>query len=531
MRLLDSHPNVISLLDLQQYDTALYIVMELMDSDLHKIIQSKQTLTTPHCQVIMNQIFRGVKAMHDSGVLHRDLKPGNILVGRDCQIRITDFGLARAYAPSSSSDQNGGTSTSSVGIDDDAKQPDPASALTEYVVTRWYRCPELLLAPHVAYTTAVDVWSVGCIMAEMVLRQPLFPGRSYVHQVGLILDVVGLPPSEESMGFVPRSDARAYLARQVRKPAKPWHKVLKAPEGGEEPNTATIDLIAKLLLFNPVKRLDCAEALDHEYFKGCPTLPCKVEEKTPHGHNWSGADKAVDFKFDNDKVTLEELREHIKEEIRICTDKREATIKAAARSAALIGGTAQSATTSAEAPPASRFIQKQPPAAKLAKKKSEVNMLGGSAPAAGKTKAGEKPEDAEPADSAGRTAPNSGEEGTPPGGGGAVASKLTKKKSSNSIVGGGAPPTLPQQQEPQVPVAKTLVRTTSFGCIQCLSGDGAGTAGILLSESPSAAAMKMQKGGGPQAQSRTRTKIEDAIKSAATVVAPAAAGNNSAGRS
>ena len=168
MRLLEHHPNVISLRDLNivEANDELYIVMELMDSDLHKIIQSKQKLSHAHCQVLMKQILLGVNAMHKENVFHRDLKPGNILVGRDCQVRITDFGLARCMK---------GREQKEEGDEVDGDGGNPASAMTEYVVTRWYRCPELLLAPHVAYTNAVDMWSVGCIFAEMVLREPLFP--------------------------------------------------------------------------------------------------------------------------------------------------------------------------------------------------------------------------------------------------------------------------------------------------------------------------------------------------------------------
>lgn len=101
MRLLEVHPNIISLSNLWTRDEAgeseLYITMELMDSDLHHIIQSKQQLSEPHHQCLMKQLLLGVQAMHKCGVLHRDLKPGNLLVTRDCQLRITDFGLARAW--------------------------------------------------------------------------------------------------------------------------------------------------------------------------------------------------------------------------------------------------------------------------------------------------------------------------------------------------------------------------------------------------------------------------------------------------
>ena len=109
-------------------EDCLYIAMELMDSDLHKIIQSKQKLSTAHCQVLMKQVLLGVNAMHKNDVFHRDLKPGNILVGRDCQVRITDFGLARCIKSETKHDD---------AVDGDGGNP--AAAMTEYVVTRWYR--------------------------------------------------------------------------------------------------------------------------------------------------------------------------------------------------------------------------------------------------------------------------------------------------------------------------------------------------------------------------------------------------------
>jgi len=207
MRLLHKHPNVISLTNLwsRDEDNELYITMELMDSDLHQIIQSKQSLSEPHHQCLMKQLLLGVQAMHKLGVLHRDLKPGNLLVTRDCQLRITDFGLARAWDRSTP----------------DAKES-AVGAMTEYVVTRWYRCPELLLAPHIPYDGAIDLWSVGCIFGELLNRRPLFPGKSYVHQVQVILDVLGTP-TEADFGFKPRdepstssSSERAGLRRPLR---------------------------------------------------------------------------------------------------------------------------------------------------------------------------------------------------------------------------------------------------------------------------------------------------------------------------
>ncbi len=130
LRYLGRHENIITLEDLilREQQDELYIIMELMDSDLHHIIQSKQPLTEQHFQHFMYQLFCGLKYLHDHRIIHRDLKPGNLLVSRDCKLRITDFGLARERP---------------MGKGDD---PDESvdQAMTEHVVTRWYRPPELM---------------------------------------------------------------------------------------------------------------------------------------------------------------------------------------------------------------------------------------------------------------------------------------------------------------------------------------------------------------------------------------------------
>jgi len=113
-------------------------------------------------QYFLYQILRGLKYIHSANVLHRDLKPSNLLLNSNCDLKITDFGLARTTSET--------------------------EYMTEYVVTRWYRAPELLLNSS-EYTSAIDVWSVGCIFAEIMTREPLFPGKDYVHQLKLITEV------------------------------------------------------------------------------------------------------------------------------------------------------------------------------------------------------------------------------------------------------------------------------------------------------------------------------------------------------
>ncbi|XP_019082950.1 PREDICTED: mitogen-activated protein kinase 10-like [Camelina sativa] len=139
-----------------------YIVYEFMEHDLFGVLTSEQELTKDHCMFFMYQILRGLKYIHSANVLHRDLKPSNLLLTTQCDLKICDFGLARSTPES--------------------------HEMTEYVVTRWYRAPELLLGTS-DYTAAIDVWSVGCIFMEMMNRKTLFPGKDQVHQLRLHMEV------------------------------------------------------------------------------------------------------------------------------------------------------------------------------------------------------------------------------------------------------------------------------------------------------------------------------------------------------
>ena len=144
----------------------LYIISDLMETDLSSVIKSPQPLSDDHVQFFIYQVLRGVKFLHSSvpPVTHRDLKPRNLLVNSNCDLKICDFGLAR-------------------GVDDSRTQ-----ALTEYVVTRWYRAPELLVE-NSTYDQGIDIWSVGCILAECLGRKALLPGRDYLQQLRLIIEV------------------------------------------------------------------------------------------------------------------------------------------------------------------------------------------------------------------------------------------------------------------------------------------------------------------------------------------------------
>jgi mitogen-activated protein kinase 1/3 len=169
-----NHENIISILDIQKprnYETftEVYLIQvkgrarkgwsetnvdqELMETDMHRVIRT-QELSDDHCQYFIYQTLRALKAMHSANVLHRDLKPSNLLLNANCDLKVCDFGLARSAA---STEDNSGF-------------------MTEYVATRWYRAPEIMLT-FKEYTKAIDVWSVGCILAEMLSGKPLFPGK------------------------------------------------------------------------------------------------------------------------------------------------------------------------------------------------------------------------------------------------------------------------------------------------------------------------------------------------------------------
>lgn len=168
------HDNIVGLLDMMPPNVKyledfkdVYLVTDLMETDLHRIIYSKQKLSVDHVQYFIYQVLRGLKYIHSCRVLHRDLKPSNLLVNSNCDLKICDFGLAR-------------------GIHEPTKEDDDAMGgtmlLTEYVVTRWYRAPEIMLACH-EYSYPIDMWSIGCIFAELLLRKPYFPGEDYIDQV------------------------------------------------------------------------------------------------------------------------------------------------------------------------------------------------------------------------------------------------------------------------------------------------------------------------------------------------------------
>eukprot|EP00731_Ephydatia_muelleri_P031532 Em0023g39a len=171
------HENVIQLLNvisaLNNMD--LYLVFEFMDTDLHAAIKSK-LLHSPHVQYILYQILKVIMYIHSGNCIHRDLKPSNILINSQCFIKLADFGLMRSLTSIPFGEENIGFNP----------------IMTEYVATRWYRAPEILLGSQ-RYTKGVDMWSVGCILAEMMSGKPLFDGTSTLNQIERIMTIIPHP--------------------------------------------------------------------------------------------------------------------------------------------------------------------------------------------------------------------------------------------------------------------------------------------------------------------------------------------------
>mmetsp|Transcript_11408 Transcript_11408/g.15979 ORF Transcript_11408/g.15979 Transcript_11408/m.15979 type:complete len:430 (+) Transcript_11408:283-1572(+) len=235
------HENIVSLVDIISPESFrlfsdVYLVTELMDTDLHQIIRSKQSLSDSHIQYFIYQILRGLKYIHSAGVLHRDLKPSNVLVNANCDCKIADFGMARTAITEGEEDQ---------------------MMMTGYVTTRWYRAPEIILSWR-TYTKAVDLWSIGCILAELLGRVPIFPGKDYNHQLRLIFTTIGTPKPSE-INFIKCKETKAKITTMSQKKAMPLSQLYPHAE------PKCLNLLKNLLEFVPKRRINVADALKHEY--------------------------------------------------------------------------------------------------------------------------------------------------------------------------------------------------------------------------------------------------------------------------
>lgn len=287
-----SHENIISIFDIQRPEAfaqfnEVYIIQELMQTDLHRVIAT-QRLSDDHVQYFTYQVARALTMLHSRNVVHRDLKPSNLLVNANCDLKVCDFGLARII------DEQGEESN------EGSAEQEGNTAMTEYVATRWYRAPEVMLTAA-RYSKAMDVWSLGCILAEMFLKRPLLPGRDYRQQLSLIFSVLG-PPSAADLCTVESRRARAYIAGLAAPPRQDWGVLFRGcnPQG--------VDLLRRLLVFDPRKRISAAEVLRHPYLA---TYHDAADE--PVGEPI----KASFFGFDNykDVLTTKDLKKMLWNEI------------------------------------------------------------------------------------------------------------------------------------------------------------------------------------------------------------------------
>ena len=237
------HPNIVRLLEVIHTPQSLCLVFELLQQDLKSLLDARRELKHPfslaQVQSVMFQILSGLAFCHDHKILHRDLKPQNLLLSSEGHVKLADFGLARGF-----------------GI--------PVNAFSSEVVTLWYRPPDILLG-STSYTTSIDMWSVGCIMAELLLLRPLFPGKDARDQIHRIFSVLGTPSlelltflcsnSNNSNGTVPEWLSQLPFYKPVR-----WERLFPQLEA------AGLNLLARLLDYRPGMRISAREALEHPFF-------------------------------------------------------------------------------------------------------------------------------------------------------------------------------------------------------------------------------------------------------------------------
>jgi len=237
---LADHDNIITLLDVMKADNDrdIYLVFEFMESDLHAVIRAN-ILEDIHKRFIIYQLLKAFKYMHSANVIHRDMKPSNLLLNSECLLKVADFGLARLMdAP-----KEDGTRT---------------QVLTDYVATRWYRAPEILLGSN-NYTKAVDMWSIGCILGELVGGKPMFPGSSTMNQIDRILAILGRPTKDDLEAI--QSEFAGQMLDNI--PEHSTHNGVDDMYSNADPEA--MDMLKKLLSFNPDKRLTVEQALEHPY--------------------------------------------------------------------------------------------------------------------------------------------------------------------------------------------------------------------------------------------------------------------------
>jgi len=227
------HPNIVRLVNVLHTDKKLTLVFEFLDQDLKKLLDNhKGPLPESDVKSFLYQLLNGTAKCHKHKVLHRDLKPQNLLINREGTLKLADFGLARAF-----------------GI--------PVKNFTHEVVTLWYRAPDILMGSK-DYNTSVDIWSIGCIFAEIVTKRPLFPGKNEDDQLNKIFKIRGTPTPDEWPGITELSGYKSDF------PIYEKENIANHIQGLDADG---IDLLERMLVHDPTKRISAKDALKHPYLK------------------------------------------------------------------------------------------------------------------------------------------------------------------------------------------------------------------------------------------------------------------------
>jgi len=231
------HPNIVKLCDVIHTERKLTLVFEFLDQDLKKLLDMSDPpgLDPQTTKSFLLQLLRGTSFCHQHRVLHRDLKPQNLLINREGFLKLADFGLARAF-----------------GI--------PVRSYTHEVVTLWYRAPDVLMGSR-KYSTPVDIWSVGCIFAEMVNGRPLFPGNTDQDQLQKIFKVLGTPNETLWPTIAELPDWKTDFTQYE---AQPWSSMVPSLE------SSGVDLLGQMLMHDPLQRITGKVAMEDDYFKDLP---------------------------------------------------------------------------------------------------------------------------------------------------------------------------------------------------------------------------------------------------------------------
>lgn len=237
LKQMEGNPRIVQLLAVYKAvnNLDLYVVFEILESDVHSVIRAN-ILMDVHKRYIVWQMLAGLKYLHSRKLIHRDLKPSNLLINSDSTVKLCDFGLARTFTEGNIC-QN---------------------VMTEYVSTRWYRSPELIIGSNY-YNEGVDMWAVGCIVAELYAGRPLFPGTSTLDQMERVVALTG-PPNSTDINSMHSEFAETMIANlQYNQPRITLKQ--KLPTADDD----TIDFIQRLLVFNPEKRMTVQDALEHKF--------------------------------------------------------------------------------------------------------------------------------------------------------------------------------------------------------------------------------------------------------------------------